>query len=140
METKTEEQIKKQISDIDLQILQLTELQNLCCTLNKEDEKAKASESDTELLYLLGKNYTLNEEDIASIISTVKGKKKANTVDSKMYESLKRKFDSYCVICNMNTTTKNKKEFMSYPKFSNKCSNKKNILKKKLEELKGKDK
>ena len=129
MKTKTEEQIEKQISDINLQILQLTELQNLCLTLNKE--------GDTELLDLLGKNYELDEEITSKIISMVKGKKKANTVDSKMLERLKRKFDSYCVICNMNTTTKDNKEFMGYAKFSNKCSNKKNILNKKLNESTG---
>ena len=135
MKAKTEEQIKKQISDIELHILQLTELQNLCYTLNKdENENESDKQNDSELLDLLKKNYDLDDETTSSIKLKVKGKKKTNTVDLKILKMLRNKFDSYCVICNINKNTKDNK-FMGYPKFSNKCSNKKNILKRKLDEL-----
>jgi hypothetical protein len=128
MKTKTEEQIK----DINLQILQLTELQNLCIKLKKsEDDK----QDNSELLDLLKKNYTLTTEEISTITSMVEGKRKAKGVVTDDVKTLKNKFDSYCVICGINPNSRNG-EFMGYDKFSNKCSNKKSILNKELEKSK----
>lgn len=131
---KTKEEIKKQISDINLQILQLAELQNLCGKL-KESKNDK--QNDTELLNLLKKNYTLSTEEISTITSIVEGKIRVKAVSGDDLETLKKKFDSYCLICEINPNSRDG-AFMGYMQFSNKCSNKKSILSKKLEELEGK--
>ncbi len=129
MKTKEDE-----IKYLDLKILQLEELQDLCCTLNKEEKNKNAKQDDTELFDLLKKNYTTNEEMISEITSIVEGKKKAKTVDLK---TLEEKFDSYCVVCGIKKNIRGSDKFMGYDKFSSKCSNKKNILKNELKKLKG---
>ena len=132
MKKRTEEQI----NDTKLRILQLTQLQNLCSKL-KYSENYK--QSDTELLGLLKKNYTLTAEEVSTITSMVEGKMKVKVVGDDDLETMKKKFDSYCLICDIN---QNKRDgtFIGYTKFSDKCSNKKSILSKKLKELEGIDK
>ncbi|WP_429082676.1 hypothetical protein [Aeromonas veronii] len=114
-------------SQIELQILQLSELQKLCNEI-KDIESFK--QNDDTLLKLLKKEYKLSAEEISTITLMVDGKKKGKSVDSTALDSLKKKFESYCLICEMNAYGKDGK-FIGYAALSNKCSNKKSVLNKK---------
>ena len=115
-------------SQIELQILQLSELQKLCNEI-KDIESFK--QNDDNLLKLLKKEYKLSAEELSTIEAMVDGKKKGKSVDSTALDTLKKKFESYCLICDMKAYGKDGK-FIGYAALSNKCSNKKSVLKKKI--------
>ena len=117
-------------AQIELQILQLNQLQSLCKQLKDADS---LKQNDEELIKALKKGYKLSAEEIEAITSMVAGKRKGKSVDVGDLEALKKKFYSYCDVCEINPNKKNG-EFLGYTNVSNKCSNKKSILKKKLEE------
>ncbi len=79
------------------------------------------------------KEYKLSKDEIASIQSVVFGKKKGEGIDEKKLADLKQKCESYCLICDVNMTNR-KGDLIGYDKLKNKCSNKKSVLSKKLEE------
>ncbi len=115
---------------IEFEIQQLTELQKLC---NEIKDIESYEQNDESLLKLLKKEYKLSVEEVSTITSLLEGKKKGKSVDSAALESVKKKFESYCLICDVNTNGKDGK-FLGYTSISNKCSNKKSILKKKIDE------
>ena len=118
-------------SQLQLQILQLSELQNIC---NDIIEIESNKQNDTELVKLLKKDYILSNDEINSITSTVLGKKKGESVDKKSLDLLKNKCESYCMICEINTKDKDGK-FVGYRKIKTRSSNKKNTLNDKLKEM-----
>jgi len=118
-------------SQLQLQILQLSELQNIC---NDIIEIESTKQNDTELVKLLKKDYILSNDEINSITSTVLGKKKGESVDKKSLDLLKNKCESYCMICEINPKDKDGK-FIGYRKIKTRSSNKKNSLNKKLKEM-----
>ncbi len=116
---------------LELQNLQLTELQNISGQIKGiEDHK----QNDTELVKLIKKEYSLSKDEISNITALVEGKKKGESTDEGELEVLKKKFDSYCLICEVNATAKDG-SFIGYAKVSNKCSNKKSVLKKKIKAM-----
>lgn len=116
-------------AQIELQILQLTQLQNLC---NQIKEAEGSKQNDKELVKLLKKEYKLTTDEISAITSLVAGKlKKGNSADEDELKALRKKFESYCDVCEINANNRNG-EFLGYTIVSNKCSNKKSILSKKL--------
>ena len=117
-------------SNIQLQLLQLTEIQSICNQIIKLES---VEQNDSDLLTLLKKAYKLSKAEISEIQSLVLGKKKDEGVDEKELADLKQKVESYCLICDVNTTNR-KGEFIGYDKLKNKCSNRKSVLSKKLEE------
>ena len=118
-------------SQLQLQILQLSELQNIC---NDIIEIESNKQNDTELVKLLKKDYILSNDEINSITSTVLGKKKGESVDKKSLDLLKNKCESYCMICEINPKDKDGK-FVGYRKIKTRSSNKKNTLNDKLKEM-----
>lgn len=118
-------------SQLQLQILQLSELQNIC---NDIIEIESTKQNDTELVKLLKKDYILSNDEINSITSTVLGKKKGESVDKKSLDLLKNKCESYCMICEINPKDKDGK-FVGYRKIKTRSSNKKNSLNDKLKEM-----
>ena len=118
-------------SQLQLQILQLSELQNIC---NDIIEIESTKQNDTELVKLLKKDYILSNDEINSITSTVLGKKKGESVDKKSLDLLKNKCESYCMICEINPKDKNG-NFIGYSKIKSRSSNKKNSLNNKLKEM-----
>lgn len=118
-------------SQLQLQILQLSELQNIC---NDIIEIESNKQNDIELVKLLKKDYILSNDEINSITSTVLGKKKGESVDKKSLDLLKNKCESYCMICEINPKDKDGK-FIGYRKIKTRSSNKKNSLNKKLKEM-----
>ncbi len=118
-------------SQLQLQILQLSELQNIC---NDIIEIESNKQNDTELVKLLKKDYILSNDEINSITSTVLGKKKGESVDKKSLDLLKNKCESYCMICEINPKDKDGK-FVGYRKIKTRSSNKKNSLNDKLKEM-----
>ena len=118
-------------SQLQLQILQLSELQNIC---NDIIEIESTKQNDTELVKLLKKDYILSNDEINSITSTVLGKKKGESVDKKSLDLLKNKCESYCMICEINPKDKDGK-FVGYRKIKTRSSNKKNSLNNKLKEM-----
>ena len=118
-------------SQLQLQILQLSELQNIC---NDIIEIESNKQNDTELVKLLKKDYILSNDEINSITSTVLGKKKGESVDKKSLDLLKNKCESYCMICEINPKDKDGK-FIGYIKIKTRSSNKKNSLNNKLKEM-----
>lgn len=118
-------------SQLQLQILQLSELQNIC---NDIIEIESTKQNDTELVKLLKKDYTLSNDEINSISTIVLGKKKGESVDKKSLDLLKNKCESYCMICEINPKDKDGK-FIGYRKIKTRSSNKKNSLNKKLKEM-----
>ena len=118
-------------SQLQLQILQLSELQNIC---NDIIEIESTKQNDTELVKLLKKDYILSNDEINSITSTVLGKKKGESVDKKSLDLLKNKCESYCMICEINPKDKDGK-FIGYRKIKTRSSNKKNTLNDKLKEM-----
>ena len=118
-------------SQLQLQILQLSELQNIC---NDIIEIESTKQNDTELVKLLKKDYILSNDEINSITSTVLGKKKGESVDKKSLDLLKNKCESYCMICEINPKDKDGK-FVGYRKIKTRSSNKKNTLNDKLKEM-----
>ena len=118
-------------SQLQLQILQLSELQNIC---NDIIEIESNKQNDTELVKLLKKDYILSNDEINSITSTVLGKKKGESVDKKSLDLLKNKCESYCMICEINPKDKDGK-FIGYRKIKTRSSNKKNSLNNKLKEM-----
>jgi hypothetical protein len=116
-------------SNIQLQLLQLTEIQNICNQIIKLES---VEQNDEALLKLLKKEYKLSKAEIASIQSVVLGKKKGEGVDEKELADLKQKCESYCLICDVKMTNR-KGDIIGYDKLKSKCSNKKSILSKKLE-------
>ena len=118
-------------SQLQLQILQLSELQNIC---NDIIEIESNKQNDTELVKLLKKDYRLSNDEINSITSTVLGKKKGESVDKKSLDLLKKKSESYCMICEINPNDKNG-NFIGYSKIKSRSSNKKNSLNNKLKEM-----
>ena len=118
-------------SQLQLQILQLSELQNIC---NDIIEIESNKQNDTELVKLLKKDYILSNDEINSITSTVLGKKKGEGVSQKELDTLKKKSESYCMICEINPNDKNG-NFIGYSKIKSRSSNKKNSLNNKLKEM-----
>lgn len=118
-------------SQLQLQILQLSELQNIC---NDIIEIESTKQNDTELVKLLKKDYRLSNDEINSISTIVLGKKKGESVDKKSLDLLKNKCESYCMICEINPKDKDGK-FIGYRKIKTRSSNKKNSLNKKLKEM-----
>ena len=118
-------------NELQLQILQLTELQNIC---NDIIEMENPKQSDTELTKLLKKEYDLSKEDTDSILSMVLGKKKGEGVSQKELDTLKKKSESYCMICEINPKDKDG-NFIGYSKIKSRSSNKKNSLNDKLKEM-----
>ena len=118
-------------NELQLQILQLTELQNIC---NDIIEMENPKQSDTELTKLLKKEYDLSKEDTDSILSMVLGKKKGESVSQKELDVLKKKCESYCMICEINPNGKDG-NFIGYKKIKSRSSNKKNSLNNKLKEM-----
>lgn len=118
-------------SQLQLQILQLSELQNIC---NDIIEIESTKQNDTELVKLLKKDYRLSNDEINSISTIVLGKKKGESVDKKSLDLLKNKCESYCMICEINPKDKDGK-FVGYRKIKTRSSNKKNSLNKKLKEM-----
>ena len=123
-------------SNIQLQLLQLTEIQNICNQIIKLES---VEQNDSDLLQLLKKQYKLSKAEIAEIQSVVLGKKKDEGVDEKELADLKQKVESYCLICDVNLTNR-KGDSIGYDKLKSKCSNKKSVLSKKLEEVEEKTK
>ena len=118
-------------SQLQLQILQLSELQNIC---NDIIEIESTKQNDTELVKLLKKDYILSNDEINSISTIVLGKKKGESVDKKSLDLLKNKCESYCMICEINPNDKNG-NFIGYSKIKSRSSNKKNSLNNKLKEM-----
>lgn len=118
-------------SQLQLQILQLSELQNIC---NDIIEIESNKQNDTELVKLLKKDYRLSNDEINSISTIVLGKKKGESVDKKSLDLLKNKCESYCMICEINPKDKDGK-FVGYRKIKTRSSNKKNTLNDKLKEM-----
>ena len=118
-------------SQLQLQILQLSELQNIC---NDIIEIESTKQNDTELVKLLKKDYILSNDEINSISTIVLGKKKGESVDKKSLDLLKNKCESYCMICEINPKDKDGK-FIGYGKIKTRSSNKKNTLNDKLKEM-----
>ena len=117
-------------SNLQLQLLQLTEIQNICNQIIKLES---VEQNDSDLLMLLKKEYKLSKAEIAEIQSLVLGKKKDGGVDEKELADLKQKCESYCLICDVKMTNR-KGDIIGYDKLKSKCSNKKSVLSKKLEE------
>jgi len=118
-------------SELQLQILQLTELQNICNEIIESDNQ---KQSDTELVKVLKKEYDLTKDEISSILSMILGKKKGDGVSKKDVTLLKKKCESYCMICEINPNDKNG-EFIGYGKIKSRSANKKNSLNNKLKEM-----
>lgn len=118
-------------SQLELQISQLTELQNIC---NEILELENPTQNDTEIVKEIKKSYSLSKEDIDSIKSILMGKKKGESVSQKELDSLKKKCESYCVITEINLNSKDG-SFIGYTKIKQKSSNLKNRLNKKLKEI-----
>ncbi|PHO09087.1 hypothetical protein CPG37_10845 [Malaciobacter canalis] len=118
-------------NELQLQILQLTELQNIC---NEIIDMENPKQSDNELTKLLKKEYDLSKDDKDSILSIVLGKKKGESVSQKELDLLKKKCESYCMICEINPNDKNG-EFIGYGKLKNKVSNRKSKYNKELEKM-----
>lgn len=116
---------------IEFEIQQLTDLQKIC-NLLKDDDSFK--QNNQKLLDLLKEQYKLSAEDVSAITTIVEGKakttKQAKPVDK---ESLQKKFESYCTLLDINLKKRNG-EILGYAEVSTKCSNKKSLLKKKLDE------
>lgn len=119
---------------IEFEIQQLTDLQNICNQL-KADESFK--QNNQKLLDVLKEQYKLSAEDVSAITAVVEGKAKATKqakadkpVDKK---TLQKKFDSYCILLDISLKKRNG-EILGYTEVSIKCSNKKSLLKKKLDE------
>jgi len=72
-------------SQLQLQILQLSELQNIC---NDIIGIESIKQNDTDLVKLLKKDYTLSNDEINSISTIVLGKKKGESVDKKSLTEL----------------------------------------------------
>lgn len=118
-------------NELQLQILQLTELQNIC---NEIIEMENPKQSDTDLVKLLKKEYDLSKEDTDSILSMVLGKKKGESVSQKELDVLKKKCESYCMITEINPIGKDG-DFIGYGKLKNKVSNRKSKYNKELEKM-----
>lgn len=118
-------------NELELQLNQLDGLQHVC---NQIIAMESTNQSDTALTKLLTKEYSLSKEDKDSILSIVSGKKNGKPVSQKDLDTLKRKFESYCVITDVNPNDKTG-HFLGYKKIKMRLSNKKNILKKKIEAL-----
>lgn len=118
--------------DIELQILQLTKLQQIC---NDIIDMENPKQSDTELEKLLKKEYDLSKDETDSILSMVLGKKKGEGVSQKDLDRLKEECEMYCKLTDTNTVDKNSGEFIGYTKIKQKSSNLKNRLNKKLKEI-----
>ena len=117
-------------SQLELQISQLTELQNIC---NEILELENPTQNDTEIVKEIKKSYSLSKEDIDSIKSILLGKKKGESVSQKDLDSLKKKCESYCVITEINPMRNG--EFVGYKTIKGRASNTKNRLGKKLKEM-----
>lgn len=118
-------------SQLELQILQLTELQNIC---NDIIESENPTQNDDEIVKEIKKSYSLSKEDVDSIKSILLGKKKGESVSQKDLDGLKKKCDSYCMICEINPIGKDG-NFIGYGKLKNKVSNKKSKFNKELEKM-----
>lgn len=118
-------------SQLQLHILQLTELHSICSEIeNLENPK----QNDDEIVKELKKLYSLSKDDVNSIKSILLGKKKDESVSSKDLDTLKKKCLSYCEICEINPNDKNG-EFVGYKIIKNRSSNKKSKFNKDLEEM-----
>ena len=114
-------------SQLELQILQLTELQNICSGI---EEMENPKQNDTEIVKEIKKSYSLSKEDKSILLN----KKKGESVSQKDLDSLKKKCDSYCMICEINPIGKDG-NFIGYDKLKNKVSNKKSKFNKELEKM-----
>jgi len=83
---------------------------------------------------LLKGQYTLTKDEISDITLLVEGNKKGESTNEVELGLLKKKFDSYCLICEVNSNGKDG-SFIGYNKLNNKCSNKKSVLGKKIKEM-----
>jgi hypothetical protein len=119
-------------ADIEFEIKQLTELQNIC---NQIKAVESFKQNNDELLQVLKENYKLSAEDLSIIESAVEGKRKKGKNDksekSADIATLKKKFKSYCDLLDINLVKRNG-EILGYTEVSNKCSNKKSLLKSKI--------
>ena len=112
--------------EVQLKVLELTQIQNICNELMEiEDPK----QNDSELEKLLKKEYTLDKEEIQSILSLVYKKQKGNSVSEKEIDELKTKLNAYCVTAELNQNDKDG-NFVGYKKLKGRASNKKNSLNK----------
>lgn len=118
--------------EMELQILQLTKLQQICNDIIKMENP---KQNDTDLTKLLKKNYDLSKEDTESILSTVLGKKKGEGVSQKELDTLKEECEMYCKLSHINPNDKDG-NFIGYKKLKSRSSNKKNSLNNKLKEIK----
>ena len=119
-------------ADIEFEIKQLTELQNICNQIKAVDS---FKQNNDELLQVLKENYKLSAEYLSIIESAVEGKRKKGKNDksekSADIATLKKKFKSYCDLLDINLVKRNG-EILGYTEVSNKCSNKKSLLKSKI--------
>jgi hypothetical protein len=118
-------------SQLELQILQLTELQNIC---NQILDLENPKQSDKELEKFLKKEYDLSKDETDSILSIVLGKKKGDGVSQKDLDVLKKKCESYCLICEINPNEKDG-SFSGYKKIKTRSSNKMSRFNKELKEM-----
>ena len=117
---------------LEFEIQQLTDLQAICNQIKDFDS---AKQNDEKLLEVLKSEYKLSSEETATITSLVKGKLKQKGKGEKPVskDSLLKKFESYCTLLDISLKKRNG-EMIGYTEVSNKCSNKKSMLKKKLDE------
>lgn len=117
---------------IEFEIQQLTELQSICKQISDIESFKQNNDS---LIDVLKKEYKLTAEETSTITSLVEGKRKKAKKDKESktddIETLKKKFTSYCTLLDLNPNNKSG-EFLGYTNVGNKCSNKKSILKKKI--------
>jgi len=117
--------------EMELQILQLSKLQQIC---NDIIEMENPKQNDTDLTKLLKKEYDLSKEDTDSILSIVLGKKKGESVSQKDLDNLKEECEMYCKLSHINPNDKDG-NFIGYKKIKSRASNKKNSLNNKLKEM-----
>lgn len=117
---------------IEFEIQQLTDLQAICNQIKDFDS---AKQNDEKLLEVLKSEYKLYSEETTTITSLVKGKLKQKGKGEKPVskDSLLKKFESYCTLLDISLKKRNG-EMIGYTEVSNKFSNKKSMLKKKLDE------
>jgi len=118
--------------DIELQILQLSKLQQICnAIIDIENPK----QDDKNLVKLLKKEYELSKDEVNSILAIVKDKKKSRKNAPKGdLDKLKEEFEMYCKLTKIHPYKANG-EFIGYERVKNRSSNRKNVLKTKLQEM-----
>lgn len=93
-------------NDAQLEKLQLEKLKTLCDELIKLD---KNKQSHSELIEVLKINYKLSDDETNEITDKLVGKKKLNEEDQKYFDEIKKEFDKYCNVTDIDNDLEYKK-------------------------------